>query len=140
MHEIGIAQEVLRIIEEQARGHGRGAVRSARLSIGALSGVMAESLEFALEVCSKGTRAEGMKIVIRNVPARGLCRNCRHEWDFAPGQMECPACQARDIRLDGGDDLTVDSFEMEDENEESDRENAKARKTENGFGTTDGHG
>ena len=51
--------------------------------------------------------------------------------------MECPACQARDIRLDGGDDLTVDSFEMEDENEESDRENAKARKTENGKRKTD---
>ena len=99
MHEIGIAQEVLRIIEEKARGHGRGAIRSARLSIGALSGVMAESLEFALEVCAKGTRAEGMKIAIRNVPARGLCRSCRHEWDFAPGQMECPACPAREIRL-----------------------------------------
>ena len=114
MHEIGIAQEVLRIIEEQARGHGPGAVRSARLSIGALSGVAPESLEFALEVCAKGTRAEGMKIAIRHVPARGLCRGCGHEWDFAPGQMECPACRSRDLRLDGGDDLRVDSFEMED--------------------------
>jgi hydrogenase nickel incorporation protein HypA/HybF len=115
VHEIGIAQEVLRIIEEQARGHGPGAVRSARLSIGALSGVVPESLEFALEVCAKGTRAEGMKIVIRNVPARGICKGCGHEWDFAAGQMECPACRASDIRLDGGDDLRVDSFEMEDE-------------------------
>jgi hydrogenase nickel incorporation protein HypA/HybF len=114
VHEIGIAREVLRIIEEQARGHGPGAIRSARLSVGALAGVVPESLEFALEVCAKGTRAEGMKILIRYVPARGLCRSCGHEWDFAPGQMECPACRGRDIRLNGGDDLRVDSFEMED--------------------------
>ena len=114
MHEIGIAQEVLRIIEEQARAYGSGAVRSARLSVGALSGVVPESLAFALEVCAKGTRAEGMKMVIRNVPARGICRGCGHEWDFAPGQMECPACRAGEIRLSGGDDLRVDSFEMED--------------------------
>ena len=90
MHEIGIAQEVLRIIEEQARGHGRGAIRSARLSIGALSGVMAESLEFALEVCAKGTRAEGMKIVIRNVPARGLCRSCGTSGISRPARWNAP--------------------------------------------------
>ena len=121
MHEIAIAQEVLRIIEDQARPHGSGAIRSAQLSVGALSGVVAESLEFALEVCAKGTRAEGMKVVIRNVPARGRCRSCGHEWDFAPGQMECPACRSSDIRLTGGDDLSVDSFEMEDSPEPQSR-------------------
>ncbi len=125
MHEIGIAQEVLRIIEGQARGHGPGAVRSAQLSIGQLSGVVPESLEFALEVCARGTRAEGMKIVVRRVPARGLCKSCGHQWDFAPGQMECPACRQSDIRLDGGDDLTVDSFEMEDSSEPPRHQGAK---------------
>ena len=114
MHEVGIAQEVLRIIESRARECGDGAVRSARLSVGALSGVAPESLRFALEVCAKGTRAEGMAIEIREVPVHATCRRCDYAWDFAPGQMECPACAARDLRLEGGDDLRVDSFEMDD--------------------------
>ena len=114
VHEVGIAQEVLRIIESRASECGGGKIRSVRLSIGALSGVAAEPLRFALEICAKGTRAEGMAIEIREVPTRAGCSGCGHAWDFAIGQMECPACAARDIRLSGGDDLRVDSFEMED--------------------------
>ena len=45
-------------------------MHSVRLRIGKLSGVEPQSLQFALEVCSRGTRAEGMSVEIERVPAR----------------------------------------------------------------------
>jgi hydrogenase nickel incorporation protein HypA/HybF len=114
VHEIGIAQEVLKILENKAASFGPGAIKSVKLSVGALSGIVADSLQFALEVTSRGTRAEGMRVNITVIPARGKCRSCAHEWDFKPGQMECPACGVADISLSGGEELRVDSFEMDD--------------------------
>ena len=113
MHEVGIAQQVLQIVESRAREHGDGRVRSLRLCIGELSGVEPQSLQFALDVCSQGTRAEGMSVEIRRVPALLRCRRCSHEHKFDEVEATCPACGSNEMELVGGDDLHVESFEMD---------------------------
>ena len=113
MHELSIAQEVIRIVEERARIHGGGRVTLLRLSVGELSGVVPEALRFALEACSRGTHSEGMRVEIDNTPARAECRNCHAEWHFGSDRIECPECRGTKIEIRGGDDLRVDSFELE---------------------------
>lgn len=113
MHELGIAQEVLRIVETNAAEHGEGRVTLLRLSVGEMSGVEPEALRFALEVCARDTRAAGMRVEIKTVPTIAQCRDCRAEWDFQAGRIECPTCGKTHIALQGGEDLRVDSFEME---------------------------
>ena len=113
MHEAGIAQEVLRIIEVNAREHGDGAVRSVLLRVGDLSGVALESLKFALEVFSQGTRAEGVKVEVIRVPASTRCRGCSHEWEYALEKMICPKCGGCELQIEGGREMSVESFEME---------------------------
>ncbi len=44
MHEVGIAQQILRVIESAASEHGEGRVQSARLRVGELSGVEPDQL------------------------------------------------------------------------------------------------
>ncbi len=113
MHEVGIAQQILRVIESAAREHGQGRVESARLRIGELSGVEAETLKFALGICSRGTRAEGMAVEIVCVPACVKCRQCSSDWPYDMEVMRCPTCGSEEIMLHGGNDLCVESFEME---------------------------
>ncbi len=113
MHEISLATEILRIIEANAKPQGEGTVKSVRLRIGDLSGVVPDTLRFALEVCAKGTRCEGMAVNIVHVPVTATCRRCRKEWEFAAGEMTCPECASHDITLQGGNDLAVESFEIQ---------------------------
>jgi len=113
MHEVAVAQQVLRVIETTAQEHGEGRVCAVRLRIGELSGVEPESLRFALQVCSQGTRAEGMTVELIKVPARVKCRGCSEERDFVLGSFECPSCGSSEIELSGGDEMCVESFEME---------------------------
>ena len=113
VHEIGIAQEVRRIIEARSSEFGDARVRAVRLRIGELAGVNADSLRFALGVCSQGTRAEGMAIEITQVPARLKCRKCSKESAFDMGNFKCPECGSSDIDLQGGDELYVESFELD---------------------------
>jgi len=113
VHEVGIAQEVLKIIEASAAGQGDGRIRKLRLKIGEFSGVEAEALRFALEVCSTGTRAEGMDVEIEKVPATAGCRDCSETWEFSLAHRVCPACGSSTIDLVAGHDLAVESFEMD---------------------------
>ncbi len=113
MHEVGIAQEVLKIIEASAAEQGDGRIRKLRLKIGEFSGVEAEALRFALEVCSAGTRAEGMSVEIEKTPALAGCRDCSETWDFSLAHRACPACGSSTIDLVAGHDLAVESFEMD---------------------------
>ena len=113
MHEVGIAQEILRLIEENAAPQGPGKVLSARIRVGALAGVEAESLRFALEVCGRGARAEGMAVQIIPVRAEVICKACGGRGPFEPGMTACANCGSADLRLEGGRDLQLESFEME---------------------------
>ena len=113
MHEVGIAQEVLRIVEARAAEQGDGRIHKLRLKIGEFSGVETEALRFALEVCSTGTRAEGMSVEIEKVPAQAGCRDCSKTWDFSLAHPACPGCGSSTIDLVAGHDLAVESFEMD---------------------------
>jgi len=113
MHEVGIAQQILRVIQAAVRDHGGGRVHSARLRIGELSGVEVETLKFALQVCSQGTCAEGMALEVVRTEARLRCRRCSGEWQYGMELMCCPFCGSKEIQIHGGDDLCVESLEVE---------------------------
>ena len=113
MHELGLAKEILRLIEENAARHGEGKVLSAVMRVGALAGVEAEALRFGLAACSRGTRAEGMEIRFNLVHAELLCNACGGRTQYEPGTGACPACGSSDLRIEGGQELQLESFEME---------------------------
>lgn len=113
MHELGIAQEVLKIVQSSAQEHGGGRVSVLRLSVGEMSGVEPEALRFALEAISQGTSAEGMRVEIQRTPVQYCCGNCSAAWPFDDTRTECSTCGAAGATLRGGDDLRVDSFDLE---------------------------
>src|ERR1035438_8100682 len=80
VHELSIMQSALNMALDQAQQAGAVRVHTIRLRIGALSGVVPDALEFAFEVLTPGTLAEGSKLAIERVPARFWCRTCTQEF------------------------------------------------------------
>ena len=76
MHELSLTQSLVAIAEEHARRAGATVIREIVLEVGELSGAIPEALEFAFDVCSKGTLAEGAALTIRKVPGSGRCTAC----------------------------------------------------------------
>jgi hydrogenase nickel incorporation protein HypA/HybF len=64
MHEVGIAQEVLSIVLEQAENQKVSRIHRITLRVGDQSGVVPEALEFAFEVVTRGTMAEEAELVL----------------------------------------------------------------------------
>ena len=107
MHEVGIAESVIDIVERTAREHGLAAVCRVVLEIGGLSGVDAQSLEFALSVLTPGTLLDGAEIELLE-PANLLrCRLCGSDYEARAEQTDCPGCGAADFEVIRGREMLV---------------------------------
>jgi hydrogenase nickel incorporation protein HypA/HybF len=112
MHELSIAQAVAQIALRSAGGRR---VCKVELKVGHLRQVVPSALEFAFELVAAGTGLEGAELVIEDVPVRGRCSACGEEtlmWAFP---LQCARCGGLDLDLLAGDELLVDSLEVESE-------------------------
>jgi hydrogenase nickel incorporation protein HypA/HybF len=111
MHELSLAEAVVRI----ACGHAAGRpVARVELKVGHLRQVVPSALEFAFELVARGTEAEGAELVMEEVPAAARCRGCGAESELPGFPLQCGACGGLDLELLRGEELLVDSLELED--------------------------
>jgi len=93
MHEMSIAQSLIRIVESEMAAHGLRTVQRVKIRHGALSTMVPEALEFAFEIMTKGTPLEGAVLAFEKVPLTMSCSICKatfspEDLHFAP----CPTC------------------------------------------------
>ena len=113
MHEFGIAEPLLQAALEAAKVKGGLPVQEVHVSIGRLRQVVPDALTFAFEALTKGTLAEGAKLVWEEIPPRVRCRGC--EAIFQPADdwlWICPNCAAADAELLQGNELLLHSVTL----------------------------
>lgn len=110
MHEISVATALLRQVEEEASKRQASAVQRITVRVGALSGVDVQLLQTAYQACRASTLCARAVLEIVQVPARWSCSRCAAE--VAGGTLTCSQCR-RPASLSGGDELLLDTIEME---------------------------
>jgi len=113
VHELSLTQSLVTIAEEHARRAGATVIRSITLEVGAFSGAVPEALEFAFEVCSKGTLSEGATLIIERVPGTGHCAACAVTVACRELTAVCPACGALAFTIDAGTELRIREMEVD---------------------------
>ena len=83
------------------------------VKVGHLSSVVPESLEFAFSALSRGTPVEGAELDIQEIAGEGACRSCGSRFRAESYFASCEACGSFDVEISGGDELTVESMEVE---------------------------
>ena len=112
MHEMAITESLVEIALAEADKAGAKRITAINLKIGALTGVVAESVSFYMELVAKGTLAEGARLVTTVLPVTAHCPACRS--DFRRGG---PGLPLPDVRRPGqvvtGRELFIESLEIE---------------------------
>jgi hydrogenase nickel incorporation protein HypA/HybF len=108
MHELAITENVVAAVAQRVPG---AKVTSVRLEIGAMSGVVADSVRFCFDLVTEGTNLEGATLDVVEPAARCLCQTCGAE--FAPDWpiLLC-ACGSADVAVLSGQDLRILSVEV----------------------------
>jgi hydrogenase nickel incorporation protein HypA/HybF len=118
MHEMGIAMEILRIVQESIPADMAGArVRQVNIKVGKLSAVVPESLRFCFSIASENTPAAGAELAIEEVPVDARCSDCGHQWVIDNPVFVCPSCNSGKVDLLSGRELDIESIEMEEPSE-----------------------
>jgi hydrogenase nickel incorporation protein HypA/HybF len=112
VHELALADAIVAI----ARGHARGRrVTSIDVKVGHLRQVVPDALDFAFQLVASGTNLDGASLAIERVAPRVACNRCAAESETSVFPLACAACGSVDVAVVAGDELLVDSLEIEDE-------------------------
>lgn len=95
MHEMSIAEALIRIIESEMAAHNLRTVRRIKIKHGELSTMVPEALDFAFQAMTVNTPLEGAVLEYEKVPLTMVCSACGAT--FTPEIQEllctpCPAC------------------------------------------------
>jgi hydrogenase nickel incorporation protein HypA/HybF len=113
MHEMGIAQELVKIaLDAIPRDMENPEVETIYLKIGKLAAVVDHSLRFCFEIITKDTALENAKLEIEIVPVRARCKSCEHEWEVTGPVFQCPSCKEGEVEVLSGRELEIVSIEL----------------------------
>ncbi len=111
MHELSIASAIVATVERHAGGRP---VVTVSVSIGRLRQVVPESLEFCFAMVARDSVCEHARLEIEIIPAVLRCAACEHEWEIDEPPFRCPECAGGEVTAVRGEELEVDSIEIEE--------------------------
>lgn len=116
MHEMGIAEGILSSSLSAAQEAGAHGITGVYVTIGELTEVSEDALQFAWEAIVPGTLAEGSTLDITMVRASSSCADCGHQWEHDRySGAQCPACDGWVVMLQAGRELKIDSIDIDEE-------------------------
>jgi hydrogenase nickel incorporation protein HypA/HybF len=113
LHELSLTQSIVELAIEHAEREEAKVIRSLTLEIGALSGVIPDAVEFAFDVCSKGTLAEGARLEINYIEGRGRCQECSRETELDKLTYACPHCGSLALETLQGKEMSLIEMEID---------------------------
>jgi hydrogenase nickel incorporation protein HypA/HybF len=112
MHELSIGQAIVNIAARNARG---SRVSTVYVRVGHLRQVVPSALEFSFELCAHGTVVENAALELEVVPIEVTCRRCEARSQPAGFPLACAACGGLRVDVVQGEELQVESLELEAE-------------------------
>jgi hydrogenase nickel incorporation protein HypA/HybF len=113
VHEMGITAEILAAVNDAAEKAGATRVNRVRLTIGGLTAIMPDALQFAWEALTPGTSSEGAVLEVREVEARSRCLECSNEWVHDQYDRLCPSCGSFACEVLTGNELRIDDVDVD---------------------------
>jgi hydrogenase nickel incorporation protein HypA/HybF len=110
VHELSLASAIIDTATRHAAGRR---VTAVHLRVGHLRQVVPVSLQFYFEHVARGTVCEGARLEQEVIAARLRCEACGHGWGIEVPAFHCPACAGSAVQVAAGDELEVESIDVE---------------------------
>ena len=117
MHELQIAQSIVKITEDEVRQSGlTQSISAINLKIGKMHAVIQDSLRFSFDVLKRErAQLKQAELIISEIPVKIRCRTCHKTQLITEPIFICSDCSSTDIEIISGNELFIDSIEFMDQ-------------------------
>jgi len=115
MHELAVAEHLLKQVERHAKEAGAQRVVAVDLVLGDRAHLVEASLQlhFELLAAAEGSLAQGANLRFRHVSMKLRCAACGLDYQPEAAHFLCPSCQQPGALIDAGDALLIEALEVE---------------------------
>ena len=114
MHELSVAQSIVDIVQQYLPAGNGMPVKIVRLKVGAMAGIVPDSLEFCFTVITAGTKLESAQLSIERIPFCLRCKACGTTSENEFGTVLCPQCGSSETAMVSGNELQVTEIELDE--------------------------
>lgn len=112
MHELPVTESILKIVLESAQKNKATAVTDITLTIGSLSSIVDDSVQFYWDHISQGTICENAKLHFNRVIATLKCLDCGTTYSLIDELTPCPSCGGINVIILSGEEFQVDHIQI----------------------------
>ncbi len=113
MHELAVAQALVEQVDAVIHQNHAQRATLIRVRIGPLAGVVPELLATAFPLAAAGSRMEHAELEFTHAPIQVRCQTCGLDSEAAMNRLICGACGDWHTRIISGDELMLESVELE---------------------------
>ncbi|MBF0281809.1 MAG: hydrogenase maturation nickel metallochaperone HypA [Zetaproteobacteria bacterium] len=112
MHELSLCQNIVELMELEAKRQNFLSVKEVYLEIGSLACVEIEAMRFAFDAAVKGSVAEGAMLKMIEVEAMGYCRGCNLRQKIVFRYDSCSVCANYPLEIVEGEQMKIRHLEV----------------------------
>jgi hydrogenase nickel incorporation protein HypA/HybF len=113
MHELSVTESILEIVLRHAEQAQASKISHIYLVLGDLSSIVDDSVQFYWDMISEGTLAQGAVLHFQRVVTEMECQDCMTRYHPEGGDLSCPECESRRVKIISGEEFFIDSIEVE---------------------------
>lgn len=113
MHELAVTQSILDISLRHAQKMDAKRIVSINLVIGRFSSIVDDSVQFYWDMIAEGTIAKGAQLHFDRIPAEMKCLDCGNTFEPDDTTFACPKCLSPKVHITKGEELRVESIDVE---------------------------
>jgi hydrogenase nickel incorporation protein HypA/HybF len=129
MHEFSLAQSIVDTVIKVGRQHGARQILEVNLLVGEVALVNVDQLGWYIDMLTKETAAEGVKLSVTKTPVRIRCMSCGYEggvtyresdsrWHVSLPVFDCPQCNSPETIITSGRELHIKDMNVRFDEEE----------------------
>jgi len=113
MHEYSVTMGLIKMVVDEGEKVNATKIEEIRLVIGDLSTILDDSVQMYFDILSKGTLAEGAKLIFKRIPAQFVCTSCGNIYNKPKIGFDCPVCGELGRPTGVGKEFYIESIEIE---------------------------
>jgi hydrogenase nickel incorporation protein HypA/HybF len=114
MHESNFTQQIVRSIISELNKYPDYKPKRVKVKVGEMLHPDDEDVRMHYDLLTQGTKLEGVDLDLEETKTIVSCKNCHHTGIVVNHHLLlCPSCASTNVKMISGDEIAVESIDLE---------------------------